>query len=73
MKSALLGFGCILMSTILLTACNTVEGTAEGMGKDATAVKNAISPSPQQKHKKMMKKSSNAVSEKNTDETNDTY
>lgn len=53
LKGIVLGFSLILSSMFVLTGCNTVEGTAEGAGKDIKAVSNAITPEPQ--HKKVHK------------------
>lgn len=36
MEKTVLGFSVVLLSASLLTACNTVEGTAVGLGRTAT-------------------------------------
>ena len=44
LKGILLGCGLAVASMSVLTACNTVRGTAEGAGRDIQATANAVTP-----------------------------
>ena len=51
MKTCITSIGLILISSFLITSCNTVEGTSEGMTKDIRAARRAInSPSDRDPH-----------------------
>jgi len=81
LKGLVLVSSLMLTSTFMLSACNTVEGTAQGAGKDIQAAANVVTPKSEHKvykhkhkhHKKMMKtKPAVSADQSTTDQTTQT-